>query len=93
MIAVSIAGELGNTASVKHMLSDAINPIRSAALQRAITFLENACKKESPIDWQERFIATTASGQAYEGQRHDRLPAPSASQTAKTRHSQHHLHQ
>lgn len=68
MIAVSIAGELGNTASVKHMLSDAIDPIRSAALQRAITFLENARKKGSPVEWQERFIATTAPGQAYEGQ-------------------------
>ncbi|MCP1217165.1 Fic family protein [Acetobacter orientalis] len=68
MIAVSIAGELGNTASVKHMLSDVIHPIRSAALQRAITFLENARKKGSPVDWQERFIATTAPGQAYEGQ-------------------------
>ncbi|WP_159101624.1 hypothetical protein [Acetobacter papayae] len=49
MIAVSITGGLGNTASVKHMLSDAIDPIRSAALQRAITFLENARKKENPI--------------------------------------------
>lgn len=68
MIAVSIAGELGNTASVAHMLSDAIEPARRAALQRAITFLENARKKRSPVDWQERFIATTAPGQAYEGQ-------------------------
>jgi cell filamentation protein len=68
MIAVSIAGELGNTASVVHMLSDAIEPVRRTALQRAITFLENARKKGSPVDWQERFIATTAPGQAYEGQ-------------------------
>lgn len=68
MIAVSIAGELGNTTSVAHMLSDAIEPARRAALQRAITFLETARKKGSPVDWQERFIATTAPGQAYEGQ-------------------------
>jgi hypothetical protein len=50
------------------MLSDAIEPVRRTALQRAITFLENARKKGSPVDWQERFIATTAPGQAYEGQ-------------------------
>lgn len=68
MIAVSIAGELGNTTSVAHMLSDAIDPARRTALHRAITFLENARKKGSPVDWQERFIATTAPGQAYEGQ-------------------------
>lgn len=68
MVAVSIAGELGNTTSVAHMLSDAIDPARRTALHRAITFLENARKKGSPVDWQERFIATTAPGQAYEGQ-------------------------
>lgn len=68
MIAVSIAGELGNTTSVAHMLSDTIDPARRTALHRAITFLENARKKGSPVDWQERFIATTAPGQAYEGQ-------------------------
>ncbi|MFT9198575.1 Fic/DOC family protein [Gluconobacter oxydans] len=67
MVAVSIAGENGNRDAVQRMMTELLDPIRYAALERATGFLERAFHNGSRVDWHDRYIATTTPGQHYEG--------------------------
>ena len=63
MVAVSIAGEHGDTGGFRRLLEEAADPRRVEALQKAIVFLRN----QGLPWWNTTYIATTTAGQAYAG--------------------------
>jgi len=67
MISVSIAGSQGDLEPARRMFGELLDPERRDALLTATRFLEAEHHRGSPVDWNDRYVATTAPGQTYSG--------------------------
>jgi hypothetical protein len=73
MIAVSIAPQRQDLQPLHRMFEELLDPVRASALRTATRFLERYRQEElrqnraPKLDWQERYVSTTAVGQHYRG--------------------------
>ncbi|NHN86093.1 hypothetical protein GOB93_15800 [Acetobacter musti] len=67
MAVVSIAGMKGDHMPAIRMFDELLDSTRHKALVKATRFLEKAFRDDSDFSWNERYIATTTPGQAYDG--------------------------
>ncbi len=67
MVSVSISGSQGDPEPARRMFSELLDPERRDALLVATRFLEGQHLKGSPVNWNDRYVATTTPGQTYSG--------------------------
>ena len=67
MVSISISGSRGDPEPARRMFSELLDPERRDALLIATRFLESQHLKGSPVNWNDRYVATTTPGQTYSG--------------------------